>query len=128
MTSGRRSTSDPFTVAICGSCAPAPAAQLLQMLRASIRRCPHGMLVTTGCLLGHLTCATRPSHQGALLLLQPCSTQRIPTGPAHWMGPVDDADDGRALCDWLEHGNWQRHPLPAHLRAEANFAKPSTRN
>jgi len=43
MTSGRCSTIRPFTVAICGSCAAAPAARLLQMLRASIRRCPHGM-------------------------------------------------------------------------------------
>jgi hypothetical protein len=77
MTSGRYSTSHPFTVAICTSCAAEPAERLLQMLRASIRRCPHGMLVTTGCLLGHLTCATRPSHQGALLLLQPCSTQQL---------------------------------------------------
>ena len=128
MTSGRYSTSHPFTVAICTSCAAEPAERLLPMLRASIRRCPHGMLVTTGCLLGHLTCATRPSQQGVLLLLQPCSTQRIPTGPAQWMGPVNDTEDARALCDWLEHGNWERHTLPAHLRAEANFARPSMRN
>jgi hypothetical protein len=78
MTSGRCSTSHPFAVAICGSCAAEPAAQLLQMLRASIRRCPHAMLVTTGCLLGQLTCATRPPLEGVILLLQPCSTQRIP--------------------------------------------------
>jgi len=128
MTSGRRSTSDPFTVAICGSCAPAPAAQLLQMLRASIRRCPHGMLVTTGCLLGHLTCAGRPSREGVMLVLQPCSTRRIPTGPAQWVGPVNDTVDARAVCDWLEQGDWQRHALPVHLGAETNFARPSMRN
>lgn len=128
MTSGRCSTSHPFTVAICRSCAAEPAAQLLQMLRASIRRCPNAMLVTTGCVLGQLTCATRPPLEGVILLLQPCSTQRIPTGPAQWMGPVDDTEDARAVCDWLEQGNWERHTLPAHLRTEANFARPSVRN
>jgi hypothetical protein len=94
-------TGHPFTVAICTSCAAEPPERLLPMLRASIRSCPHGMLVTTGCLLGRLTCATRPSQQGVLLLLQPCSTQRIPTGPAQWMGPVNDTEDARALCDWF---------------------------
>ena len=128
MTSGRCSTSHPFTVVICRNCAAQPAEQLLQMLRASIRRCPHAMLVTTGCLLGHLTCATRQSHKGMILLLQPCSTHRVPTGPAHWMGPVVDTADARALCDWLEQGNWQSRPLPVRLRAEANFARPSMRN
>jgi hypothetical protein len=86
------------------------------------------MLVTTECLLGRLTCATRPSQQGVLLLLQPCSTQRIPTRPAQWMGPVNGTEDARAVCDWLERGNWECHTLPAHLRAEANFARPSMRN
>jgi hypothetical protein len=128
MTSGRCPTSHPFTIAICGSCGAGPAAQLLQMLRASIRRCPHGMLVTTECLLGHLTCATRPSHEGVMLLLQPCSTQRLPVGPAQWMGPVNDTADARAVCDWLEQGNWEPHTLPDHLRGEANFVRPSIRN
>jgi hypothetical protein len=128
MTSGRCSTSHPFTIALCGRCSGAPATQLLQMLRASIRRCPHGMLVTTECLLGHLTCATRPPHEGVMLLLQPCSIQRTPTGPAQWMGPVNDIADARAVCDWLEEGHWQRHTLPDHQRAEANFARPSMRN
>jgi hypothetical protein len=98
------------------------------MLRASIRRCPNAMLVTTGCLLGQLICATRPPLEGVILLLQPCSTQRIPTGPAQWMGPVDDTEDARAVCDWLEQGNWERHTLPAHLRTEAHFPRPSVRN
>ena len=121
-------TSQPFTIAVCTSCAAAPATPLLQMLRASIRRCRHGMLVTTECLLGHFTCATRPPHEGVMLLLQPCSPQRTPTGPAQWVGPVSDTADARAVCEWLEQGNWQRHTLPDHLRAETNFARPSMRN
>src|ERR1700730_2426152 len=121
-------TSHPFIVAICTNCAAEPSERLLQMLRASIRRCPHGMIMTPACLLGHLTCATRPSQQGVLLLLQPCSTQRIPTGPAQWMGPVHDTEDARAARAWLEQGNWERRTLPAHLRAEAIFARPSMRN
>lgn len=128
MSSGRCPTSHPFTIAICGSCGAGPAAQLLQMLRASIRRCPNGMLVTTECLLGHLTCATRPAHEGVMLLLQPCSIERTPTGPAQWMGPVNDTADTRAVCEWLEQGNWERRTLPDHLRAETNFARPSIRN
>ena len=127
MTSGRRFTDQPFTVAVCGSCAAQPA-QLLQMLRASIRRCPHGMLVTTECLRGHLSCATRPSNEGVLLLLQPCSAQRLPTGPARWVGPITTTADARAACDWLEQGNWQRRTLPDHLRGEANLVRPSVRN
>jgi hypothetical protein len=128
MTSARCSTSHPFTLAICTRCSAEPETELLQMLRASIRRCPHGMLVTTECLVRQLTCATRPPHEGVVLLLQPCSTARIPTAPAQWIGPVTGTDDERAVRDWVEQGAWDRHKLPAHLRAETNLAKPSIRN
>jgi hypothetical protein len=128
MASARSSTSRPFTVAVCTSCAAEPATRLLQMLRASVRRCPHGMLVITACLLGQFTCATRPSHNGVMLVLQPCSTDRIPTGPPQWVGPVNNSVDARTVRDWLEQGNWERHRLPDHLRAEATLARPSIRN
>ena len=128
MTSAWCSTRRPFTVAVCMSCAAEPAAQLLQLLRAVVRRCPYGMLVTTKCPLGQLTCATRQSHHGVMLVLQPCSTDRVPTAPAQWVGPVNDAEDARTVREWLERGTWQRHGLPAPLRAEATLAGPSIRN
>jgi hypothetical protein len=121
-------TSRPFTAAVCTSCAAGPATQLLLALRGSIRRCPHGMLVTTGCLLGEFTCAVRPSGEGAVLVLQPCSVDRTPAGPARWVGPVRHAVDARVVCDWLERGDWELDALPSRLSAEWNFAKPANRN
>lgn len=128
MTSERCSTSRPFTIAICTSCSAEPAADLLQMLRASIRRCPHAMLVTTECLLGQLTCGTRGSRDGVMGVLQPCSRHRTPTAPAQWIGPVTGPADARAVRDWVEHGDWNTHELPARLRAEATLSRSSIRN
>jgi hypothetical protein len=128
MTSARCSTPRPFTIAICTRCSAGPQNELLQMLRASIRRSRHGMLVTTDCLLGQLTCATGRSHEGAMLVLQPCSTQRTPTSPAQWIGPVTGTADARAVRDWVAQGHWDRRRLPAHLRAEATLARRSMRN
>jgi hypothetical protein len=128
MTSGRYFTSHPFTITICMRCSAERHTDVLQMLRPSIRRCPHGILVTTECLLGQLTCATRPPHDGVILMLQPCSTARIPTAPAQWLGPITNTAQARAARDWIEQGNWDRHAPPAHLRAEANLSRPSIRN
>jgi hypothetical protein len=79
-------------------------------------------------LLGQLTCATRPPHDGVILMLQPCSTARIPTAPAQWLGPITNTAQACAARDWIEQGNWDRHAPPAHLRAEANLSRPSIRN
>jgi hypothetical protein len=128
MTSAQCSASRPFTIAICTRCPAEPATDLLEMLRASIRRCPHAMLVTTECLLGQLICATRGSRDGVMAVLQPCSRHRTATAPAQWIGPVTSTADARAVRDWVEHGGWNPHELPAHLRVEATLSRSSIRN
>ena len=71
-----------FTVYLCTSCTAEPKLAVLEELRATIRRCAHGMLVTTACMLGPLGCAARP--HGPIVILQPCSVERVPIGSASW--------------------------------------------
>ncbi|BDX33474.1 hypothetical protein TUM20985_40210 [Mycobacterium antarcticum] len=123
MTSPHRATTRPFTIALCISCTSSADVAVLQDLRKSIRRCAHGVLVTTGCLRGTITCATRPHGPGTVLMLQPCSVERVPSGPTRWIGPLIDLDDLRAVCDWLERGEWDLTVLPTRLHAELNSAR-----
>lgn len=122
MTVPRRATDRPFTVALCISCPAEPERAALKQLRRSIRRCRHGVLVTTGCLRGTVSCAARPHGAGAVVVMQPCSVDRAPDGPAHWIGPIKGGDDLRAVCDWLERGEWDVRDLPERLHAELNRA------
>lgn len=128
MTSSSCATGRPFTVAVCTPCISAADAQLLQVLRESIRRCPHGVLVSTECLLGQVMCATRPANRGAILLLQPCSVDRIPTSAAHWIGPINSMTDMYVACDWISAGSWEHQALPCILRADLNLVRSSRRN
>ena len=127
MTSPPRATTRPFTVALCISCIDEPNVAVLQQLRKSIRRCAHGVLVTTGCLRGTVTCAARPHGPGAVVVMQPCSVERVPDGPTHWIGPVIDSDDLREVCDWLERGKWDPNHLPARLQVELKWIGASGR-
>jgi hypothetical protein len=100
-----RATRRPFTVIVCTSCAASAGEDVLQTLGASVRRCANGVLVTTGCLLGATTCGpSRPS--GVTVALQPCTIDRRSVGRVRWLGPVDGARDVRALCRWVERGDW----------------------
>jgi hypothetical protein len=128
MTSARRPTSQPFTVAICTACGAEVTPQLIRMLRNVIGRCPFGMLVVTECLLGQITCATRPTGEGAMLVLQMCSIERTPTAPAQWLGPITDVTDARLICDWIGRGDWDCRELPTRLRAEARLQRSGIRN
>jgi hypothetical protein len=106
-------TRNPFTVVVCTACASdAGAAAALDALKATVRSCPHGMLVTTGCLLGRQAC-TRSAAGGVTVVLQPCGTDRRPEGSARWLGPVEGATDVRAVCRWIERGDWN---APLSLR------------
>src|ERR1700704_509032 len=60
MTSSHNGTSRPFTVALYTSCTTGAELAVVEELRATIRRCKHGVLVTTACMLDPLTCAARP--------------------------------------------------------------------
>ena len=118
MTSSHCPTSRPFTVILCTTCTAKPGLGLLETLRAAVRSCEHGVLVTTACLLRPLTCAAHPHRAGAMVILQPCSVDRGPSGPAHWIGPINDTNDTRAVRDWLQRGQWDDHTLPERLRAQ----------
>ncbi|WP_235215874.1 hypothetical protein [Mycobacterium kyorinense] len=88
---------------------------MLEALRATIRRCDHGMLVVTGCMLRIATCGSRFHGPGVMVVLQPCSIDRVPSEPALWIGPINDETDVCILCDWLQRGEWDCHALPARL-------------
>lgn len=124
----RRYTVRPFTVAVCAVCAGGPDSALLQGLRAIISNCPHGMLVRTQCLVGGFTCATRGHHSGEMLLLQPCTPDRIPTASVQWIGPVTSELDAEATCAWIAGGSWNPAGLPLRLRADLNLTRSSRRN
>lgn len=124
MIAPHRATRRPFTVAVCGSCKAEPglaARETLDALRATIRRCDHGMLVITDCMLGVLTCGARIHGPGVMVLLQPCSIDRAPNGPPCWIGPINDKDDVWVVCDWVERGEWDCGVLPARLREAARW-------
>jgi hypothetical protein len=124
----RRPETQPFTLAVCTVCGPDVTPQLLDMLRDVVRRCPHGVLAMTECLLGRITCATRPGSEGAMLLLQLCSAERTPTAPARWLGPVLSLTDAQRIGSWIARCGWQDEELPARLRAEQSLLRSGSRN
>jgi hypothetical protein len=106
-------TSRPFTVIVCTACAGGQDLSMIDELLPTIRRCPHAMLVAAACMLGPLTCASRPT--GIMAVVQPCTTDRKASGPTQWIGPITDGRDAAALRDWLELGEWENAPLPTQL-------------
>jgi hypothetical protein len=113
-------TDRAFTLVVCTGCTAAQGLSVLDELRATIRRCRHGVLVAAGCMLGPLTCAARPDGPGVLVLLQACSTERTPVGPATWVGPINDRHDATDVGDWVQRGEWSLASLPRHLRPALN--------
>ncbi|WP_406817464.1 hypothetical protein [Mycobacterium sp. M23085] len=127
MTSSRRGTDRPFTVIVCGACAADHDMSVIDELRPVIRRCPHSMLVEAACMLGPLTCASRPTGCGVMAMVQPCTTDRAACGPPHWVGPITDSDDTAALSDWLELGQWESTPVPNPLGRHQYWLRNSGR-
>ncbi|WKG02927.1 hypothetical protein [Mycolicibacterium sp. HK-90] len=122
-------TAEPFTVALCMHCSSSgPGPLLTRLLRNVVRRCPHGVLVSTQCLLGEFTCATRRTALRPVLVVQPCSADRIPSAPAIWIGPIVTDADAHDACSWVAAGRWDGANLPAHLRADVNLARVSSHN
>ena len=74
------------------------------------------MLVTTGCLLERQACAGS-APGGVTVVVQPCGADRRPEGPARWLGPVEGAKEVRAVCRWIERGDWNA-PLSVRWDAE----------
>jgi hypothetical protein len=102
-----------FTVAVCQApaCDTGGDPGLLDVLRDTVRRCPHGVLVRTGCMLGLSACRPRwlrphPGTAGTMVVVQPCGLDRVPHGSPVCVGPVRDPGDTRLLRAWLERGEW----------------------
>jgi hypothetical protein len=110
-------TERPFALVVCTGCSAGQGLSVLDELRATIRSCPHGVLIAAGCMLGTLTCASRPDGPGVLVLLQPCSTDRTPAGSATWIGPINDRHDAAAVGAWVRRGDWRVRAVPHPLRA-----------
>jgi hypothetical protein len=121
MTSTEPATRRPFTVAVCTPCSREPTIDVVSALRATIRRCPHGVLATTACLRGPLSCRARPHDRGVMIVLQPCTTERAPHGPTAWIGPIRDDADLEAVRGWIESGHWDLDALPTRLNARARI-------
>lgn len=121
-------TTRPFTVAVCTACNSELTSTIVHTVRNVVRRCPHGVLVVTQCLLGELTCATRRSDGAVMVLLQPCTVDRVPVASAEWVGPIKTGADVDAACSWIASGSWDRRRLPLSLRADLNLARSSSQN
>jgi hypothetical protein len=115
----------PFNAVVClsGPCVGS-GQRLLQRLRTVIRRCPHGVLISTGCLLHTSCCRTAPDHDsGAYLLVQPCDLDRQPRGIAIVIGPVLTNADAAAVAEWLADGDLDAAHLEPRLRITARLAR-----
>ena len=115
----------PFSAVVCcsGPCAGA-SKQLLERLGAATRRCPHGVLISTGCLLHAPRCRAAPGHDsGAFLLVQPCDLDRRPVGIAIGVGPVLSDADADAVAEWLADGGLDARRLERRLRLTVRLAR-----
>ncbi|MGY1439395.1 hypothetical protein [Streptomyces reniochalinae] len=108
-------TTRPFTLVVCTACAPASAARPLERLRVAVRGCPHGVMVTSGCL-GLLSTCRRPAA-GLFAVVQPCTRRREPSGPPLRLGPILTMDDAEAVSLWLQAGMPDDGTPPARLPA-----------
>ncbi|MGC7101305.1 hypothetical protein ACPZ19_42080 [Amycolatopsis lurida] len=113
-----------FTLVVCdrGGCLQASGGHdVLRALGAFVRSTRHGILVRAGCLFQALDdedapCCRGRGGAGAFVLVQRCDAARRPLGSAVVAGPLHEAADTAALCDWLASGFDAGEPLPSHLR------------
>src|SRR5919206_524928 len=94
-----------FTVIACqaAGCRPATDVPVMAALAATIRRCPHGVLMASGCPLGPILCRTWHHSQrqppGTVIVIQPCSrTDRHADGPATALRSVRTHQELTTLC------------------------------
>lgn len=103
----------PFTLVVCTSCHDA-AGQVMDGLRRAVRGCPHGVMVSTGCLAKVLHCR---GDRGLYAAVQPCTVDRRPAGAVVRLGPLVTAADAEAVGAWLRAGMPDDGTLPGRLRA-----------
>ena len=128
MTLPSRATDRPFTLVVCTACAADHNLSVIDELRPTIRRCPRSMLVAAACMLGPLTCASRPTGCGVMAMLQPCTNDRVACGPPHWIGPITDKAEAAVLRDWLELGQWENAPVPRQLGRHQLWTRNASRS
>jgi hypothetical protein len=111
-----------FNAVVCrsGPCA-GTAGRLVPLLRAATRRCPHGVLISAGCLLHAARCRAPGHDSGAYLLVQPCDTDRRPSGTAIGVGPVLTDADAAAAAEWLAFGDLDAALLAPRLRLDVTL-------
>lgn len=112
----------PFTLVVCGAGCHGPSSSaVMAHLREAVRGCPHGVLVTTGCLATVLHCDTEGPYgagvRGPFAVVQPCDTRRNPVAAPTRLGPITCPDDASAIGAWLRAGLPDDGSLPAPLRA-----------
>lgn len=83
-------------------------------MRRTVRACPYGVMVATGCLDGLLRC--RGSSGGLHAAVQPCAQDRKPDGAAVCLGPITTWRDAKAVGVWLLAGMPDDGTLPHGLR------------
>jgi hypothetical protein len=119
-----RPTDRPFTVAACTDCAGELRSSVIESLRGVIRRCPQGALVLSECVFGDRDCDLRWNGSGVMVMLQPCTIDRVPNGRMLAIGPITSRGDVEAVCEWLESGNWDYRTLPEWLTPAASARRP----
>jgi hypothetical protein len=114
----------PFNAVVCrsGPCAGV-AGGLLRRLRVATRRCPHGVLISTGCLLHTARCRAPGHDSGTYLLVQPCDRDRRPRGVAIGVGPVLTDEDAAAVAEWLTGGSLDAEGLEPRLRLTSRLVR-----
>jgi hypothetical protein len=121
-----------FTAVLCQFCNTDTELPVLQSLRDTIRRCPHGILLTSGCVVGRLWCRSirtrTPRLAGPIVLVQPCTKARQPVGPAIPVGPLRTIEDLTALGNWLERSPHNHRGLPARLRQLQDHKQDASQN
>ena len=103
----------PFTLVVCGSCHAGARGRVMDGLRRAVRGCPHGVMVSTGCLGRVLHCH---SGRGLHAAVQPCGVDRTPTGIVVRLGPLVTEADTEAVGAWLRAGMPDDGTLPDRLR------------
>lgn len=63
-----------------------------------------------------------------MAMVQPCTRDRVASGPAHWIGPITDNGEAAALRDWLELGQWEITPVPNKLARHQDWARAAGQN
>ncbi|MEU8695774.1 hypothetical protein [Streptomyces sp. NPDC048665] len=103
----------PFTLVVCGSCDEVTG-QVMDGLRRTVRDCPYGVMVSTGCLGKVLHCRR---DRGVHAAVQPCTADRRPAAAVVLLGPLATQADAEAVGAWLRAGMPEDGSLPDRLRA-----------